>query len=178
MDEVSVDIFLVLLYTLRGRGLVRVMQRSETAKAGFDIAVGGGEGHAEVGVEGAGALELVVGFVDGVGEVEGYDGDVDAAAVFGEAGGAGLRARVAGADGQAVVEGLRPACDELDSVGQYIGLSLHRWLRKKARKWKKTPAEKSQRHARNAKGNAGSRGKPRNLRWGESSSPGAKGAPT
>lgn len=89
------------------------MQGREAAEAGFDLAVGRGERDAEVGVEGTLALQVVVGFVDGVEQVEGDDDDVDAAAVLGEARGAGVGFWVAGADGDGVVEGLRPACYEL-----------------------------------------------------------------
>lgn len=108
----------------RGGGLVRVVQGGEAAEAGLDVALRGGEGDAQVVVEGRGLAEVVVGFVQGVEEVEGYDEDVDAPAVFGEAGGAGLGLGVAGADGDAVVEGLGPACDELGgglSVGRGEG---------------------------------------------------------
>ena len=56
-----------------------------------------------------------MGFVDCVEEVDSHDQDVDAAAVFGVSRGAWGRARRAGADGDAVVERLRPAGDE---VGQ------------------------------------------------------------
>jgi hypothetical protein len=90
-----------------------VVQGGEAAEAGLDVALRGGEGDAQVVVEGRGLAEVVVGFVEGVGEVERDDEDVDAAAVLGEAGGAGLGFGVAGADGDAVVEGLGPACDEL-----------------------------------------------------------------
>lgn len=45
-------------------------------------------------------------FVDGVEEVGGDDGDVDAAAVEEVFGGPGLGFGVAGADGDAVVDGL------------------------------------------------------------------------
>jgi hypothetical protein len=86
------------------------VQRGEAAEARLDLAVGRVQRHAQVRVVGARALQVVVGFVDGVEQVEGYDGDVDAPAVLGPAGCAGLWLGVAGADREAVVEGLRPAC--------------------------------------------------------------------
>jgi hypothetical protein len=110
VHKVRVD---VVLRLRTAAGLVRVVEGGEAAEAGLDVAVGRVEGDAQVRVEGAGALEVVVGFVDGVEEVEGDDGDVDAPAVGGEARGAWLGLGVAGADGDAVVEGLGPGCYEL-----------------------------------------------------------------
>lgn len=52
-------------------------------------------------------------FVDGVEEVDGYDQDVDAAAVFGVARRSWRGPGRAGADGDAVVERLRPAGDKV-----------------------------------------------------------------
>jgi hypothetical protein len=95
------------------RRLVRVVDGGQSAEARLDLALGGVERDAQVGVEGAGALDFVVGLVDRVEQVQGDDEDVDAPAVLGKAGRAGLRLGVAGADRDAVVEGLRPACDEL-----------------------------------------------------------------
>jgi len=102
------------------------MHGGEAAESGFDLAVGGGGGQAEVGVEVALAPELPGGFVDGVEEVEGDDEDLDGAAVAGEAGVAGLGLGVAGADGQGVPDGLGPACDELGEKG---GLEMLFWER-------------------------------------------------
>lgn len=50
----------------------------------------------------------MVGFVDGVDEVEGDDEDVDGSSMGVEAWGAWRGLRVAGADCDAVVDGLRP----------------------------------------------------------------------
>lgn len=90
-----------------------MVQRGQPAEAGLDLAVGRVERETEVAVEGARALQVVVGFVDGVEQVKGDNGDVDAPAVLGPAGGAGLRFGISGADGEVVVEGLRPGCYEL-----------------------------------------------------------------
>jgi len=53
--------------------------------------------------------EVMVGFEDGVEEVEGDDEDADAPAVRVEFGGAGGGFRVAGADGEGIPYRLRPA---------------------------------------------------------------------
>jgi len=93
--------------------LVRVVQSGEAAEARLDVAVGRAGREAQVGVEVGGEAQLVVGLVDGVGEVCGDDEDVDDAPVGGVAGGAGRGLGVAGADGEAVVDGLDPRRDEL-----------------------------------------------------------------
>ena len=110
MDEVGVD----AVGVPAGRRLVRVVDGREPAEAGLDVAVRRVEGDAQVRVEGPLPPEVVVGFVDGVEEVEGYDEDVDAPPVLGEAGGAGPGFGVAGADGDAVVDCLDPACYQLE----------------------------------------------------------------
>jgi hypothetical protein len=111
VHEVRVDVICrPAAVASRGGGFVGVVESGEAAEAGFDLAVGGVERDAEVGIKSAGSLEVVVGFVDCVEQVEGYDDDVDAPAVLGPAGRAGLGLGVAGADGDAVVEGLGPAC--------------------------------------------------------------------
>jgi hypothetical protein len=56
---------------------------------------------------------LVVGFDDGIEEVQGDDEDVDDATVRVEAGRAGGGFWVAGTDGNAVVNGLKPGCCNL-----------------------------------------------------------------
>lgn len=94
-------------------GFVGVMEGGETAEAGLDVAVGGGKGHAQVCVEGSLAAKLVVGLVDGVGEVERYDEDVDVTAVLIEPRAAGSRFRGAGADCEAIIDGLDPRCGNL-----------------------------------------------------------------
>lgn len=94
-------------------GFVGVMEGCETAEARLDVAVGGGEGHAQVCVEGSLAAKFVVGLVDGVGEVDRYDEDVDVAAVVIEPWAAGSRFRVAGADCETIVDGLDPRCGDL-----------------------------------------------------------------
>jgi hypothetical protein len=90
-----------------------VVEGREPAEARLDVAVGGGEGHAQVCVEGSLAAKLVVGLVDCVGEVERYDEDVDVAAVLVEPWAAGGRFRVAGADCETIVDGLDPRCGNL-----------------------------------------------------------------
>lgn len=94
-------------------GLVRVVQGREPAEARLDVAVSGGKGHAQVGVEGSLAAKLVVGLVDCVGEVERYDEHVDVAAVAVEPRAAGSRFRGAGADCETIVDGLDPRCGDL-----------------------------------------------------------------
>jgi hypothetical protein len=59
------------------------------------------------------SVEVVVRFVDCVEEVQRYDEDVNAPAVFGEAWGARAGFGIAGADADAVVYCLDPACYEL-----------------------------------------------------------------
>lgn len=94
-------------------GLVRVVEGREPAEARLDVAVGGGEGHAQVRVEGSLAAKLVVGLVNGVGEVERHNEDVDVAAVAVEPRAAGSGFRVAGADCETIVDGLDPRCGNL-----------------------------------------------------------------
>lgn len=93
--------------------LVRVVEGREPAEARLDVAVGGGEGHAQVSVEGSLAAKLVVGLVDCVGEVERHNEDVDVAAGAVEPRAAGGRFRVAGADCETIVDGLDPRCGNL-----------------------------------------------------------------
>ncbi|KFY88430.1 hypothetical protein V498_06797 [Pseudogymnoascus sp. VKM F-4517 (FW-2822)] len=62
---------------------VGVVERGEAAEAGFDFAVAGAVGDAQVLVVVGGLADGVVRFVDGVEEVGGYHGDVDALAVLG-----------------------------------------------------------------------------------------------
>jgi len=89
--------------------LVWVMQRGEAAEARLDFALGRVQRHAQVRVEGTLALQVIVGLIDGVEQVQCDYGDVDAPAVFGEARRARLRLGVARADGDAIVERLCPA---------------------------------------------------------------------
>lgn len=76
----------------------------------------------------------MVGFVDGIEKVEGYDGNVDEAAMFDIPGTAWSGLGGAGANGQGVVYCLDPACHELggrlvpvwglgirDEKGAYVG---------------------------------------------------------
>lgn len=106
--------------------LVRVVQSGEAAEARLDVAVGRAGSEPQVGVEVGGEAQLVVGLVDGVGEVCGDDEDVDDAPVGGVAGGAGRGLGVAGADGEAVVDGLDPRRGELCAafwLDAYMSLS-------------------------------------------------------
>lgn len=59
---------------------------------------------------------FIVGFIDCVEEVGGYDEHVDASSVLDEARGARLGFRVAGADCEVVVETLDPPCYQLEDV--------------------------------------------------------------
>ena len=102
------------------RGLVGVVKGGEAAEAGLDLALGGVCGHAQVGVVVGAAADLIVGFVDGVGEVGGDNEDVDDAAVGAVTSRARRRLGVAGADGDAVVDGLNPACHELFCASSLI----------------------------------------------------------
>lgn len=88
----------------------------EAAEAGLDLALGGGGVEGEVGVEVSDAAEVIVGFVEGVEEVEGYDEDLDATAVGGIGAGTRGRARIAGADSEGVVDRLGPRGNELSRV--------------------------------------------------------------
>lgn len=81
---------------------VGVVEGSEAAEARFDFAVAGAVGNAQVLVVVGGLADGVVGFVNGVEEVGGYYGDVDALTVFDVEGCSGLGFRVTGADGDAV----------------------------------------------------------------------------
>lgn len=92
----------------------------ETAEAGLDGALVCVEGDGEEAVEIPGALELPVRFVDGVEEVEDYDGDVDRAAVGEVLGAPGGGLAAAGADGEGVVNVLEPV-DCLKLGYQYKG---------------------------------------------------------
>lgn len=114
------------MYEVGGRvggvaaSLVGVVECRETAETGLDVTIGGGKGHAQVGIKGSLTAEVVVGLVDGVGEVDGYDEDVDVAAMFVESRAAGGRLRITGADCEAIVDGLDPTgCD----LGARLGVS-------------------------------------------------------
>lgn len=96
-----------------GAALVGMMQCGYPAVARLDILLRGVEGEAELCVVGWSAEELVVGFVDGVGQVEADDGDLDLAAICVEARGTGSGLRVAGADGDTVIDCLDPGRDDL-----------------------------------------------------------------
>lgn len=72
-----------------------------------------GKGDAEIGIIGWFAALVVVGLVDGVEEVCGDDEDVNNAAVGVEPSGAGGGLGVAGADSNAIVDGLNPRGCEL-----------------------------------------------------------------
>jgi hypothetical protein len=63
-------------------------------------------------------LQLVVGFVDGVEQVQGDDEDVDAPAVLDVCRAAGPGFGVAGSDGYAVVDSLDPAGNKLLCRGE------------------------------------------------------------
>lgn len=93
--------------------LVGVVHGSQAAEAGLDLTVAGVEGHAELCVVGREAAQVMVGFVDGVEEVGGDDEDVDVASVFVEAWRTWRGFGVAGADREAVVDGLGPCCYQL-----------------------------------------------------------------
>lgn len=84
------------------RDFVGVVERGEAAESGFDFAVAGAVGDAQVLVVVGGLSDGVVRFVDGVEEVGGYHGDVDALPVLGMEGCSGLWLGVTGADGDAV----------------------------------------------------------------------------
>jgi len=99
-------------------GLVRVVEGGEAAEARLDLAVGGVQRDGEVGVEGALLAQLEVGLVQRVEQVGGDDEDVDAPAVLREALAARLGLRVAGADGDAVVDGLYPPRYQLRVEGR------------------------------------------------------------
>lgn len=71
------------------------------------------------------AAEVEVGLVDGVGEVDGYDEDVDVAAMVIEPRAAGLGLGIAGADREAIVDGLDPRGCDLGGVGKH---KLAGWL--------------------------------------------------
>lgn len=88
--------------------LVWVVHGSETSESGLDVAVGRVEGHAKVGIVGGHSTLIIVGLEDGVGQVDGYDEDVDGSAVRVESCRARGGLRVAGADGDAIVNGLYP----------------------------------------------------------------------
>ena len=70
-------------------------------------------GYAQEAVEVARSAQPVVGLVDGVEEVDKDNGDVDTSAVLVVEGGTRLGFGVAGADHDAVVDGLKPSCYEL-----------------------------------------------------------------
>lgn len=71
------------------------------------------------------AAEVEVGLVDGVGEVDGYDEDMDVAAMVIEPRAAGLGFRIAGADREAIVDGLDPRGCDLGGVRKH---ELASWM--------------------------------------------------
>ena len=88
----------------------------QSPKTGFDLLVVCIEGDAEDLVEVAFLTEMVVGFVDCVGEVEEGYCCLDVASVFHETRGAWGGLRVAGANGDAIVDCLYPAGDKLEKI--------------------------------------------------------------
>lgn len=90
-----------------------MVKSGEAAETRFYLAVVCGKGDAEVGVVGWFAALVVVGLVDGVEKVCGDDEDVYNAAVGVEPNGAGGGLGVAGANSNAIVDGLNPRGCEL-----------------------------------------------------------------
>jgi hypothetical protein len=90
-----------------------MVHSSQPAKACLDLAIGGIEGHTEVGIVGGYATLFVVGFEDGVAEVCSDDEDVNVTSVRVVTGRAGGWLGITGANGQTVVNRLKPACCEL-----------------------------------------------------------------
>jgi hypothetical protein len=129
MDEIIIHPLRVL-----SRYFVWVVESRQPSESGFYVTLGGSKREREVGVECAGGAQVMVGFVDGIEKVEGYDGNVDEAAMFGIPGTAWSGLGGAGANGQGVVYCLDPACHELggrlvpvwglgirDEKGAYVG---------------------------------------------------------
>ena len=100
--------------------LVWVQLRGQAAEACFDFAVGARRRDAEVGVEVTGEAQVVERLHERVDEVEGEDEDVDPPAVRGVEGLAWLWVRLAGADGEPVVEALQEARGVLRASGQSL----------------------------------------------------------
>lgn len=80
--EADVDLFEGRLVGLRG--LIGVVLDCESSESGLDATLFDIVRDAEEGVEVAFLEELIIGFVDGVEEVEHYDGDLDVAPVLDE----------------------------------------------------------------------------------------------
>ena len=89
--------------------LVRVVQGRHSAELGFDLLVVRVRGDAEGLVEIARLADPVVGLEQRVQQVDDDDGDLDASSVLRVARGARCGLGVAGADGDAIVDGLDPS---------------------------------------------------------------------